>query len=76
LTQQEVKKNKNKKSRVKKDDDDEEMKFQINSCQSSFVTDDFISFEDDEHENENAKYTKFNIEDKFLSEKFYDIYDK
>jgi hypothetical protein len=64
------------------------MKFQINSSQSSFATDDFISFEDDENENENARYAEyarharhaphadFNIEDEFLPGDFFDIYDK
>jgi tRNA threonylcarbamoyladenosine modification (KEOPS) complex Pcc1 subunit len=57
LTQQEVKKNKNKRSSVKRNDDDEEIKFQINSSQSSFLTENFISFEEDDDDDEIAKHT-------------------
>jgi hypothetical protein len=41
------------------EDDDEEMKFMIRSSQSSFSTEDFILFKDDESKNENAKYAKY-----------------
>ncbi len=58
LTQQEVKKNKSKRSRVRKDDDDEEMKFQINLFQSSFLTENFISFEEDNDDDEIARHTR------------------
>ncbi len=90
LTQQAVKQNKKKKSRVNDNRDDEEMKFMINrsSSQQSWKQVDFVSFEDDE--DENARYARYarqarqarydlaehDIDQKFLLEDFFDdMYD-
>ncbi len=69
--------------------DDEEMKFMINRLsQQSWKQADFVSFEDDE--NENARYAKqakqveharydfaeHDIDQEFLLEDFFDMYDE
>ncbi len=89
MTQQAVKQNKEKKSRVNDNRDDEEMKFMINrSLQQSWKQADFVSFEDDEDENagyakqarhaEHAGYdpAEHDIDQEFLPEDFFDdMYD-